>query len=144
MEYEEMYKLKWIGIFDDQLIGLKKGTPAQILEHILKKKWTLNDSERDLIVMWHKFDYMEGNTIKQIQSHLVIEGKDQINTAMSKTVGLPLGVTAKLLLENKIKVKGVQIPTIKNIYEPVLDELSRHGLQFLERDTSGQSSVSKF
>ena len=139
-----MYKLKWIGIFDDQLIGLKKGTPAQILEHILKKKWTLNDSERDLIVMWHKFDYMVGNTIKQIQSHLVIEGKDQVNTAMSKTVGLPLGVTAKLLLENKIKVKGVQIPTIKNIYEPVLDELSRHGLQFLERDTSTQSSVSNF
>ena len=144
MESEEMYKLKWIGIFDDQLIGLNKGTPAQILEHILKKKWTLSDSERDLIVMWHKFDYMEGNTIRQIQSHLVIEGKDQVNTAMSKTVGLPLGVTAKLLLENKIKVKGVQIPTIKKIYEPVLDELTRHGLKFLERDTSGQGSVSNF
>jgi saccharopine dehydrogenase (NADP+, L-glutamate forming) len=75
---------------------------------------------------------------------LVIEGKDQVNTAMSKTVGLPLGVTAKLLLENKIKVKGVHIPTIKKIYEPVLDELSRHGLQFSERDTSAQSSVSNF
>ena len=144
MESEEMYKLKWIGIFDDQLVGLKKGTPAEILEHILKKKWTLNDSERDLIVMWHKFDYLEENTIKQIQTHLVIEGKDQINTAMSTTVGLPLGVTAKLLLENKIKVKGVNIPTIKKIYEPVLDELSRHGLQFLERDTSAQSPVSNF
>lgn len=136
MESEEMYKLKWIGIFDDQLIGLQEGTPAQILEHILKKKWTLDDSERDLIVMWHKFDYLENNKIKQIQSHLVVEGKDQVQTAMSKTVGLPLGVTAKLLMEDKIKVTGVQVPTIKKIYEPVLDELSRHGLKFFERDTT--------
>ena len=59
-----------------------KNFPAQILEHILKKKWTLNDSERDLIVMWHKFEYMVGNTIRQIQSHLVIEGEDQVNTAI--------------------------------------------------------------
>jgi saccharopine dehydrogenase-like NADP-dependent oxidoreductase len=138
MESEEMYKLKWIGIFDDQLIGLQEGTPALILEHILKKKWTLDDSERDLIVMWHKFDYIENNKVKQIQSHLVVEGKDQLHTAMSKTVGLPLGVTAKLLMENKIKVTGVHVPTIKKIYEPVLDELSRHGLQFFERDTSVQ------
>lgn len=138
MESAEMYKLKWIGIFDDQLIGLQEGTPAQILEHILKKKWTLDDSERDLIVMWHKFDYIENNKIKQIQSHLVVEGKDQVHTAMSKTVGLPLGVTAKLLMEDKIKVTGVQVPTIKKIYEPVLDELSRHGLQFFERDTSAK------
>ncbi|MBT5506612.1 MAG: saccharopine dehydrogenase [Flammeovirgaceae bacterium] len=136
MESEEMYKLKWIGIFDDQLIGLQEGTPAQVLEHILKKKWTLDDSERDLIVMWHKFDYIENNKSKQIQSHLVVEGKDQVHTAMSKTVGLPLGVTAKLLMEDKIKVTGVQVPTIKKIYEPVLDELSRHGLKFIERDTS--------
>ena len=139
MESDEMYKLKWIGIFDDQIIGLQEGTPAQILEHILKKKWTLNESERDLIVMWHKFDYIENNIMKQIQSHLVVEGNDQIHTAMSKTVGLPLGVTAKLLLENKIKVTGVQLPTIKKIYEPVLNELSRHGLQFFERDTSVKS-----
>ena len=110
-----------------------------MLEHILKKKWTLNESERDLIVMWHKFDYIENNIMKQIQSHLVVEGNDQIHTAMSKTVGLPLGVTAKLLLENKIKVTGVQLPTIKKIYEPVLNELSRHGLQFFERDTSVKS-----
>ena len=138
MESAEMYKLKWIGNFDDQLIGLQEGTPAQILEHILKKKWTLDDSERDLIVMWHKFDYIENNKIKQIQSHLVVEGKDQVHTAMSKTVGLPLGVTAKFLMEDKIKVTGVQVPTIKKIYEPVLDELSRHGLQFFERDTSAK------
>ena len=46
MESAEMYKLKWIGIFDDQLIGLQEGTPAQILEHILKKKWTLDDSRK--------------------------------------------------------------------------------------------------
>ena len=41
-------------------------------------------------------------------------------------------------MEDKIKVTGVQVPTIQKIYEPVLDELSRHGLQFFERDTSAK------
>ena len=89
----------------------------------------------------YKFEYKVGNTIRQIQSHLVIEGKD-CKYHMRKTVGLPLGVTAKLLLENKIKVKEyTSLPS--KIYEPVLDELSRLAYSF-RRDTFIQSSVSNF
>ena len=120
MESDEMYKLKWLGLFEDTPIGLKEGTPAQILEHILKKKWTLTGKDRDMIIMWHKFDYLDNGQPKQIQAHMVVEGESQLHTAMSKTVGLPLGVTAKLILQNKLNVTGVQVPTIKEIYEPVL------------------------
>ncbi len=38
LDSEIMYKLKWLEIFSDQPVGLQKGTPAQILEQILKKK----------------------------------------------------------------------------------------------------------
>ena len=116
MESDEMYKLKWLGLFEDTPIGLKEGTPAQILEHILKKKWTLTGKDRDMIIMWHKFDYLDNVQPKQIQAHMVVEGESQLHTAMSKTVGLPLGVTAKLILQNKLNVTGVQVPTIKEIY----------------------------
>ncbi len=135
LESEEMYRLKWLGIFDDEPIGLSKGTPAQLLEHILKKKWTLDPSDHDMIVMWHKFDYLEAGRPKQIQSHMVAIGENQIHTAMSKTVGLPMAIAAKLVIQGKLQVTGVKIPTEQAIYEPVLAELGELGFEFSERET---------
>ena len=37
------------------------------------------------------------------------------------------------LFEDKIELRGVQIPTDKSIYEPVLDELSSLGISFDEK-----------
>lgn len=135
LESEEMFRLKWLGLFEDEIVGLDNGTPAQVLEHILKKKWSLEASDRDRIVMWHKFDYIDQGRPKQIQSHMVATGDDLTNTAMSKTVGLPLGILAKLLLTKKIKLEGVHIPTSKVLYEPVLGELEHMGFEFMERET---------
>lgn len=136
MESEEMYKLQWLGLFTDEPVGLSKGTPAQILEHILKKKWTLDASDRDMIVMWHKFNYLENGEPREIQSHMIAVGDDSLNTAMAKTVGLPLGIAAKLILQDKIKLSGVHVPTIKTLYEPILDELEKMGFEFSERSMS--------
>ena len=133
IESEIMYKLKWLDMFSDELIGLEEGTPAQILEHILKKKWTLDSTDHDMIVMWHKFNYLEKGEKKQIESHMVAIGDDETNTAMSKTVGLPLAITAKLILQGKINLSGVHIPTRKELYEPVLEELEKMGFEFSER-----------
>ncbi len=133
MEDEIMYKFKWLGLFSDESIGLEKGTPAKILEHILKKKWTLDETDRDMIVMWHKFNYLENGEAKQIESHMVAIGDDDTNTAMSKTVGLPLAITAKLVLQGKIDLTGVHTPTRKEIYGPVLEELEQLGFEFSER-----------
>ena len=49
---------------------------------------------------------------------------------MAKTVGLPLGIAAKNILSGKIKVTGLQIPTLKDIYEPVLQELENYDIKF--------------
>lgn len=128
-------KLRWLGLFDNTLIGLKKATPAKVLEHILKQKWQLDPSDRDMTVMWHKFIYNDQLTGEKIQrySSLVVIGENQIYTAMSKTVGLPLGIAAKLILTGKIKLIGMFIPTIKEIYEPILSELQQHGITFTEQ-----------
>ena len=129
-----MFRMKWLGLFDDQLVGLEKGTPAQILEHILRKKWTLQKEDKDMIVMWHKFNFIDKGTPRQIESSMVAMGDDDRNTAMSKTVGLPLAIATKLLLQGKIEVKGVHVPITKEIYEPVLGELSSLGFDFNERE----------
>jgi saccharopine dehydrogenase (NADP+, L-glutamate forming) len=51
---------------------------------------------------------------------------------MAKTVGLPLGIAAKLILNETIKLKGLHIPTAAAIYEPVLKELENAGIVFEE------------
>ncbi len=135
LEAEVMHRLKWLGIFENELVGLKEGTPAQILEHILKKKWTLRPDEKDMIVMWHKFDFLDGQKHRQIQSHMVIEGKNSRNTAMSLTVGLPLGIATKMVLTGAIKSSGVQIPIKNEIYNPILNELEKSGITFSEIET---------
>lgn len=132
----EMKRLRWSGLFDREAIGLREGTPAQILEHILNKKWRLSPNDKDLIVMWHKFVYEAGGVKKEIQASLAAVGEDSTYTAMAKTVGLPLGIAAKLLLEDKIKSRGVCIPVVKEIYEPVLQELSELGIRLVEKETT--------
>ena len=129
---QEMFKMRWLGMFDDELVGLDEGTPAQILEHILKKKWTLSENDLDMVVMWHKFEYFEEEKLKVINSYLVSVGEDKDRTGMAKTVGLPVGIAAKLILENKIHTKGVQIPIKSEIYDPILRELRACGIEVKE------------
>ena len=136
LDSEIMFRLRWLGMFDDELIGLEKGTPAELLEHILKKKWSLNKKDRDMIVMWHKFNFIDNGKPRQIESSMVTLGDDDINTAMSKTVGLPLAIAAKLILQGKISLRGVHVPIKKEIYDPVLEELETLGFEFNERETS--------
>jgi saccharopine dehydrogenase (NADP+, L-glutamate forming) len=129
---QEIKRLQWSGFFTDEKVGLTKGTPAQILEHILNKKWKLQPHDKDLVVMWHRFMYSLNGKRYEVQASLVAKGDDSINTAMAKTVGLPIAIAAKLLMEGKIKQRGVVIPTQKEIYEPVLNELKELGIVLKE------------
>ncbi|WP_167605423.1 saccharopine dehydrogenase C-terminal domain-containing protein [Maribellus sediminis] len=133
---EIVYKLKWLGIFENTPIGLKRATPAQVLEHILKQKWQLRSEDKDMIVMWHKFIFRNkhtGQTLKKTSS-LVVTGENSDDTAMALTVGLPLAVAAKLVLTDQLKLKGMFIPNRKEIYEPILDELENYGITFYESE----------
>jgi saccharopine dehydrogenase (NAD+, L-glutamate forming) len=128
-------KLEWLGIFDNVKIGLKDATPAQILEKLICDKWALEPGDKDMLVMWHKFIYKnkESGEKQLLTSSLVVVGDDQENTAMAKTVGLPLAIAAKMVLTGQIKLTGVLIPTVKEIYEPVLCELEKYGVCFREK-----------
>lgn len=131
----EMGKLKWSGFFDDQLVGIEKGTPAQVLEQILNKKWKLNPEDKDMVIMWHRFTYELKGEIREIQSSIISLGDDSTNTAMAKGVGLPLAIAAKLFLEGKLTQRGVCIPIDENIYGPVLKALQQLGIHAQEVET---------
>lgn len=127
-------KLVWLGIFEDKKIGLKNASPAQILQKILQDKWTLSPQDKDMIVMWHRVTYKLDKIEKSLISHMTFIGKDSNLTAMSDTVGLPLGIATKMLLNGSIKTRGVVLPLDKQIYDPVLKELKQYGINFVEHE----------
>lgn len=129
---ELMEQFNFLGLNDPTLINKGILSTAQILQAILEAKWKLQEGDKDLIVMLHELEYSMNNQQYALQSALVVKGDDELHTAMAKTVGLPLGIAAVLILENKIAIKGLHIPIIKEIYEPVLAELIKEGIAFNE------------
>ena len=125
-------KIYWLGLFSANKTGLKDASPAQLLQAILEKKWKFGDKDRDMIVMQHQFEYIQNNQNKKLNSSLVVYGETPRYTSMAKTVGLPVAIVAKLILNEEIKLTGVKIPTIKEIYIPVLKELKENGVNFIE------------
>jgi len=130
-------KLLELDLFNkDKKIGLKNATPAQALQKILSDKWTLEEYDKDMIVMYHKFGYELNGERKQIDSTMVLIGDDQTHTAMAKTVGLPVAIATLAILNKKITTPGVQIPITKEVYTPILKELESHGIIFKEKETT--------
>ncbi len=127
-------QLLFLGLDDNQTI-INKGlcSAAEVLQFALEEKLKLEPTDKDMIVMLHEIEYTINQTHKSIQSSLVVIGDDSMRTAMAKTVGLPLGITAKLILNGTIQLKGVHIPIMKEVYEPVLNELKHYGVVFQEK-----------
>ncbi|WP_412986852.1 saccharopine dehydrogenase family protein [Pontimicrobium sp. IMCC45349] len=128
-------KLEELDIFSaTKMIGIKQATPAQALQKILMDTWTLNEDDKDMIVMYHKFGYQLYGKKHQIDATMVCIGDDQTYTAMAKTVGLPVAIATLAILNEKITTPGVQIPITKEVYEPILRELEDYGIEFHEKE----------
>lgn len=117
---------------DDTLINKGKCSAADVLQFILEKKLMLKDDDRDMIVMLHEIDYELNDANNSVKSCFILKGENGTKTAMAKTVGLPLAIAAKLVLQDKITVRGLHIPIIPEIYNPVLAELKHWGIEFFE------------
>ena len=128
-------KLVELDLFNkNKLVGIKNASPAEILQKILTDSWTLKPNDKDMIVMYHKFGYELNGKKHQIDSKMVCLGDDQTYTAMAKTVGLPVAMAALQILNGTIKTPGVQMPISKEVYLPILQELSNFGINFTETE----------
>ena len=130
---DEFRRIAWLGLFDEEPLNVEKASPAQVLQKILEEKWELGKQDKDMIVMQHKFEYRQDQQERQLVSTLVCKGDDQQQTAMAKTVGLPLGIAAKLVIEEKISLRGVHRPVVAEIYKPILAELESLGIRMDEK-----------
>ena len=125
--------LAFLGFFDEEPVPAYAKTSADILQFLLETKLAMAAGDKDMVVMLHEFEYELKGQQKFLQSSLVVKGEDNLQTAMAKTVGLPLGIAASLLLNDELKIRGLYIPIVPDIYEPVLKELEAQGIQFVEK-----------
>jgi saccharopine dehydrogenase-like NADP-dependent oxidoreductase len=123
----------WLGLLSEDAIPSTATCSADVLQFTLENRLSLLPGDKDMIVMLHEFEYAIGDQISTINSSLVVKGENSLRTAMAKTVGLPLGIAAKLILNGTITTTGLRIPIVKEIYEPVLKELEQYDINFNEQ-----------
>jgi saccharopine dehydrogenase-like NADP-dependent oxidoreductase len=124
----EMYA--YLGLFDPTPAPPGARTAADVLQYLLETRLAMRPEDKDMIVMRHEIGYVSGGKQLRRACTLVVKGEDALHTAMARTVGLPLGIAAKLLLEGKVALRGVQIPVAPELYEPLLRELDEEGIRF--------------
>jgi len=126
-----MQNLKWLGLFSKEKIGLEVETAADVMINLMQDKLRLPPGARDMVILVHEVEALypkEGNRLEKVTDTMIEYGTPNGETAISRTVGLPLAITTRLILNGKIPLTGCHIPTHPVIYRPVLAELEKAGL----------------
>jgi saccharopine dehydrogenase-like NADP-dependent oxidoreductase len=126
--------LKWLGLFEDTPMQRREDSPFEIISDLMIEKMQLNKDERDMVVMQHIFlaAYPDGRK-EVIKSSMLDFGSLATDTAIARTVALPASIGVKMILENKLHAKGVHIPVIPEIYNPILDALEELNIKMIEK-----------
>jgi hypothetical protein len=93
----------------------------------------IQPDERDMVVMQHTFlAKYHGGAKEIIKSRMLDFGTLKTDTSIARTVALPAACGVAMILEGKIKAKGIHIPVIPEIYNPILDQLEKMHIRMVE------------
>ncbi|HNY14515.1 MAG TPA: saccharopine dehydrogenase C-terminal domain-containing protein [Bacteroidales bacterium] len=125
--------MEWLGLFSDEKLSYGKTSPFEIVSDRMISRMSLTGNERDTVMMQHVFlaEYPGGKK-EVIKSSMLDFGSPATNTAVARTVALPASIAVKLILEKKINLTGVYRPVVPEIYNPVIAELGRMGIEMKE------------
>jgi saccharopine dehydrogenase (NADP+, L-glutamate forming)/spermidine synthase len=132
-ESEVIARMEWLGLFDEEPLPIQKGSALDSLALKMTERLRYAPGERDMVILQHEFLVVyPGQKREKIVSTLIDFGIPNGYSAMSRTVGLPVAIGAKLILEGRINMTGVEIPVHPVLYEPILEELEALGISFRE------------
>ncbi len=94
------------------------------------KKLEYEPYEKDMIIVHNEMIVEFANRKEKRISSMLVDGIPYGDSAMARAVSLPPAIAAKLILDGKIKEKGVRMPTTKDMYEPILKEMESFGFAF--------------
>jgi len=123
-------KLDWLGLFDNVQISINRGTNSNLLVDLMLKRMAYEPYEKDMIIVHNEMIVEFPDRKEKRISSMMNEGIPYGDSAMSRAVSLPPAIAAKLILEGKITNTGVCIPSSKEMYEPILNEMETFGFSF--------------
>jgi len=126
-------RFEWLGLFSDEPLPEDKNNPLDYLNVLTLSKMSLEKNQRDMIIMHHEFIAEYPSKKEYITSTLLDYGIPNGDSAISRTVALPAAIAVKMILHDKINTKGVHIPVIPQIYNPILNELEAMDIKFIEK-----------
>jgi len=134
--------LEFLGFFSDEQMNYGTTSPFEIVSDRMIERMGLRSGERDMVVMQHIFlaEYPDGRK-EVIRSSMLDFGSVSTDTAISRTVALPAAIAVQMILEKKINLAGVYRPVIPEIYEPVLNELKKLGIEMNEEYSLPESVI---
>lgn len=143
----EAYALKsieWLGLFDNRPMNRMEDTPFEVTSDLMIEKMMIGRNERDMVVLQHLFlaSYPDGKK-EVIKSSMLDFGTPATDTSIARTVALPAAMGVEMILEGKIKEKGVYIPVLPGIYNPILDRLETVGIKMIEEYGLPESAILK-
>jgi saccharopine dehydrogenase-like NADP-dependent oxidoreductase len=94
------------------------------------KKLAYEPHEKDMIIVHNEMIVEFPDRKENRISSMMVEGIPHSDSAMARAVSLPPAIAAKLILEGKITRTGVCIPSTKEMYEPILEEMETFGFSF--------------
>lgn len=131
-EAKPITDLAWLGLLRDDPIPAEDRTYLDVVASRMLAKMQYAPGERDMLVMQHEFVAEYPDRTEKVTSTMIDYGIPNGDSSMSRLVGLPAAIAARMLLQGEIELTGVHTPTIPAIYEPVLSELDKMGVTFRE------------
>jgi saccharopine dehydrogenase-like NADP-dependent oxidoreductase len=127
---ENIAQFQFLGCFDPGTVPSGARSSADVLQYLLETRLAMQPADKDMIVMIHEIGFVRDGAPCTARSTLIVKGEDNLHTAMARTVGLPLGIAATLVLEGRITTRGLHIPIVPGIYDPVMEQLEHEGICF--------------
>ena len=136
--------IEWLGLLDNTSMNRQNDTPFEITSDLMIAKMELGREERDMVAMQHLFlvSYPDGKR-EVIKSSMLDFGTLTTDTAVARTVALPAAVGVEMILNADISEKGVHIPVIPGIYNPILDALEKMNIRMVEEFGLPESEIIK-
>jgi len=132
-DHPALRNLEWLGFFREDPLPVERASARELLARRMGELCRFQQGERDMVVLQHEFRVSRpGGKEGLCSSRLVAFGEPGGDTAMARTVALPLAVAVKLLLSGEVALKGLVLPVEPLLYEPVLKELEEVGIRFQE------------
>jgi saccharopine dehydrogenase-like NADP-dependent oxidoreductase len=136
--------IEWLGLFDNKPMNRKEDSPFEVTSDLMIEKMMIGREERDMVVLQHTFLASYPNGTKEvIKSSMLDFGTLATDTAIARTVALPAAMGVEMILAGKIKEKGVYIPVLPGIYNPILDRLETVGIKMVEEFGLPESEMLK-